>query len=76
MVPSSGEQSLSELNTSIKFPSDSAESERRKERRLCSWQRHERSTVRMQLTTAFDHSAGPETIISVRSQKMVVDGSP
>ena len=44
---------------------------RRRERRLRSWLRHERMTVRMELAAALHHSAGPETNDAVRSQKTV-----
>ena len=48
---------------------------RRRERRLRSWLRHERMTVRMELAAARHHSAfkgaGPETHDAPRSQKMV-----
>ena len=48
---------------------------RRRERRLRSWLRHERMTVRMELAAALHHSsfrgAGPETHDAPRSQKTV-----
>ena len=48
---------------------------RRRERRLHSWLRHERMTVRMELAAALHHSAnksaGPETNDALRSQKTV-----
>ena len=44
---------------------------RRRERRLRSWLRHERMTVRMELAAALHHSAGPVTNDAVRSQKTV-----
>ena len=44
---------------------------RRRERRLRSWLRHERMTVRMELAAALHHSAGPGTNDAVRSQKTV-----
>ena len=42
---------------------------RRRERRLRSWLRHERVTMRMELAAALHHSAGPGTNDAVRSQK-------
>ena len=48
---------------------------RRRERRLRSWLRHERMTVRMELAAALHHSAykdaGPETNDALRSQETV-----
>ena len=44
---------------------------RRRERRLRSWLRHERMTVRMELAAALHHSAGPGTNDALRSQKTV-----
>ena len=53
----------------------SGSARRRRERRLRSWLRHERMTVRMELTAALHHSAfkgaGPETHDAPRSQKTV-----
>ena len=53
----------------------SGSARRRRERRLRSWLRHERMTVRMELTAALHHSAfrgaGPETYDAPRSQKTV-----
>ena len=47
---------------------------RRRERRLRSWLRHERMTVRMELAAALHHSAGPVPNDAVRSQKTVAPG--
>ena len=44
---------------------------RRSGRRLHSWLRHERMTVRMELAAALHHSAGPQTNDAARSQKTV-----
>ena len=53
----------------------SGSARRRRERRLRSWLRHERMTLRMELTAALQLSAfkgaGPETNDSPRSQKTV-----
>ena len=53
----------------------SGSARRRRERRLLSWLRHERMTVRMELTAALHHSAfkgaGFETHDAPRSQKTV-----
>ena len=50
----------------------SGSARRRRERRLRSWLRHERMTVRMELAAALHHSsfrgAGPETYNAPRSQ--------
>ena len=52
---------------------DVGSARRRRERRLRSWLRHERMTVRMKLAAALHHSAvkgaGPETNVALRSQK-------
>ena len=54
---------------------DVGSARRRRERRLRSWLRHERMTVRMELAAALHHSsfrgAGPETHDAPRSQKTV-----
>ena len=54
---------------------DGGSARRRRERRLRSRLRHERMTVRMELTAALHHSApksaGPETYDAPRSQKTV-----
>ena len=59
----------------MKVDSGSGSARRRRERRLRSWLRHERMTVRMELTAALHHSAfkgaGPETHDAPRSQKTV-----